>query len=178
MADIFDVVSDGTRRRLLRVLLDRSRRGGDVSVGEIVTELDLSQPTVSKHLKVLRDHGLVAVREEGQHRYYRIDAEPLAEVEEWLAPFRGIRPALGRVPSVDANAPTIAPAPVEPSAAWAVATASAEAAGRAAASIAHVVQSGVSRWQTGVDVIERRVEAGYRRTAENVARLRERLPFD
>jgi ArsR family transcriptional regulator, arsenate/arsenite/antimonite-responsive transcriptional repressor len=86
MSDIFDVLADGTRRELLRTLRDRA---GEVSVGELVEQLGISQPTVSKHLKVLRDHALVAVREEGQHRYYRLDAEPLAEVEDWLAPFAG-----------------------------------------------------------------------------------------
>jgi DNA-binding transcriptional ArsR family regulator len=86
MADIFDVLADGTRRELLTRL---QRRGGEASVGELVTELGISQPTVSKHLKVLRDHGLVAVREEGQHRFYRLDTAPLAELESWLAPFSG-----------------------------------------------------------------------------------------
>jgi len=84
MSDIFDVLADGTRRELLRTLRDRA---GEVSVSELVERLGISQPTVSKHLKVLRDHALVAVREEGQHRYYRLDAEPLVEVEDWLAPF-------------------------------------------------------------------------------------------
>jgi DNA-binding transcriptional ArsR family regulator len=86
MSDIFDVLADGTRRELLRTLRDRA---GEVSVSELVEQLGISQPTVSKHLKVLRDHALVAVREEGQHRYYRLDADPLAEVEDWLAPFAG-----------------------------------------------------------------------------------------
>jgi len=49
--------------------------------------LGLSQPTVSKHLKVLRDHGLVSVREDGQHRFYRLDASPLEDIEDWLVPF-------------------------------------------------------------------------------------------
>jgi ArsR family transcriptional regulator, arsenate/arsenite/antimonite-responsive transcriptional repressor len=84
MSDIFDVLADGTRRELLRSLRERA---GEVSVGELVTELGISQPTVSKHLKVLRDHALVAVREEGQHRYYRLNAGPLAAVSEWLEPF-------------------------------------------------------------------------------------------
>jgi ArsR family transcriptional regulator, arsenate/arsenite/antimonite-responsive transcriptional repressor len=84
MSDIFDVLADGTRRELLRNLRERA---GEVSVGELVTELGISQPTVSKHLKVLRDHALVAVREEGQHRYYRLNAGPLAAVTEWLEPF-------------------------------------------------------------------------------------------
>jgi ArsR family transcriptional regulator, arsenate/arsenite/antimonite-responsive transcriptional repressor len=84
MADIFDVLADGTRRELLSRL---ERHAGEVSVTELVTELGISQPTVSKHLKVLREHGLVSVREEGQHRYYRLDRAPLGEVRSWLAPF-------------------------------------------------------------------------------------------
>lgn len=91
MADIFDVVADATRRDLLRVLLDRyvgaDSPSGEISVGEIVDKLGLSQPTVSKHLKVLRDHGLVTVREEGQHRYYCIDTSPLEDLEDWVIPF-------------------------------------------------------------------------------------------
>ena len=96
MADIFDVVADATRRDLLQVLLNRytapdTSHGrasvGEISVGEIVDKLGLSQPTVSKHLKVLRDHHLVTVREEGQHRYYSLDTSPLEELEDWLIPF-------------------------------------------------------------------------------------------
>jgi DNA-binding transcriptional ArsR family regulator len=86
MADIFDVLADGTRRELLIRL---QHRAAEVSVSELVTELGISQPTVSKHLKVLRDHGLVTVREEGQHRYYRLDTAPFGELEDWLAPFVG-----------------------------------------------------------------------------------------
>lgn len=89
MPDIFDIVADATRRDILRVLLEASEssESGEVSVSQIVGELELSQPTVSKHLKVLREAGLVTVREEGQHRYYRIDVAPLDEVEDWLLPF-------------------------------------------------------------------------------------------
>ena len=91
MADIFDVVSDGTRRDIMQVLLARyvspDSLSGEISVGDLVDTLGLSQPTVSKHLKVLRDHGLVSVREDGQHRYYRLDAAPLEELEDWLIPF-------------------------------------------------------------------------------------------
>jgi ArsR family transcriptional regulator, arsenate/arsenite/antimonite-responsive transcriptional repressor len=91
MADIFDVVADATRRDLLQVLLEQhlaSDSGGSgVSVGQLVTRLNVSQPTVSKHLKVLRDVGLVTVREGGQHRYYSIDSSPLEQVEDWLIPF-------------------------------------------------------------------------------------------
>src|SRR4051812_21512693 len=91
MADIFDVIADPTRRDLLKVLLDRylsaDSENGEISVGDIVETLGLSQPTVSKHLRVLRDHGLVSVREEGQHRYYTIDTQPLEDLEDWLIPF-------------------------------------------------------------------------------------------
>jgi ArsR family transcriptional regulator len=91
MADIFDVVSDPTRREIMQVLLEQyvspDSDSGEISVGEIVDRLELSQPTVSKHLKVLRDHGLVSVREDGQHRYYSLDSTPLEELEDWLIPF-------------------------------------------------------------------------------------------
>jgi DNA-binding transcriptional ArsR family regulator len=91
MADLFDVIADPTRRQLLGVLLERyislESADGEISVGDIVEHLGLSQPTVSKHLKVLRDHGLVSVREDGQHRFYRLDASPLEDIEDWLVPF-------------------------------------------------------------------------------------------
>ncbi len=88
MADIFDVIADGTRRDILQLLRER---GGDgdrgTSVSHIVAELGVSQPTVSKHLKVLREAELVSVREEGQHRYYSLSVAPLDEVDDWLVPF-------------------------------------------------------------------------------------------
>lgn len=83
MADIFDVIADPTRRELMAALRD----GDELSVGQMVERLGLSQPTVSKHLRVLREHGVVTVRENGQHRYYRVDASPLSTVESWLLPF-------------------------------------------------------------------------------------------
>ncbi|OUE24496.1 ArsR/SmtB family transcription factor [Clavibacter michiganensis] len=93
MADIFDVVADPTRRDLLRVLLDRravpEAPTGEISVSELVQTLGISQPTVSKHLRVLRDIGLVSVREEGQHRYYRLEPAPLEALDAWVAPFVG-----------------------------------------------------------------------------------------
>jgi len=91
MPDIFAVIADATRRDLLRVLLDASTStdtaNADISVGEMVTALGVSQPTVSKHLRVLREAGLVRVREEGQHRYYSVEPAPLEAVEDWLIPF-------------------------------------------------------------------------------------------
>lgn len=101
MADIFDVIADPTRRQLLHALQVRlatpGPAGGEISVGELVDELGLTQPTVSKHLKVLRDHGLVTVREDGQHRYYRLDATPFVAVETWLSDY--LEPGSGAVPS-------------------------------------------------------------------------------
>src|SRR5918993_2660589 len=89
MADIFDVIADGTRRDILQLLLDRGTAGehAGTSVSHIVSRLGISQPTVSKHLKVLRDAGLVSVREEGQHRYYSLSSAPLEAVDDWLVPF-------------------------------------------------------------------------------------------
>ena len=97
MADIFDVISDPTRRDLLARLLAATAHGGELSVGTLVEQTGLSQPTVSKHLRVLRDQGLVAVREEAQHRYYHLDPAPLAEVAGWLAPFAPAGPATAPV---------------------------------------------------------------------------------
>jgi DNA-binding transcriptional ArsR family regulator len=88
MADIFDVIADGTRREILHILRAHGGSGGaGTSVSQIVHELGVSQPTVSKHLKVLRDADLVTVREEGQHRYYSLHAAPLEQVDDWLVPF-------------------------------------------------------------------------------------------
>jgi ArsR family transcriptional regulator len=90
MADIFDVLADGTRRELLATLKERQVHGttdGELSVGELVTALGLSQPTVSKHLQKLREHGLVSVRTDGQHHYYKLEPAPLREIERWVADF-------------------------------------------------------------------------------------------
>jgi DNA-binding transcriptional ArsR family regulator len=79
----FDVLAEPTRRRILDLLRDEER-----PVNDLVGRLELSQPGVSKHLKVLRDAGLVEVRREAQRRLYRVRPEPLAEIDEWLAPYR------------------------------------------------------------------------------------------
>ena len=93
MGDIFDVIADPNRREILRVLLEsqleRGQNQGEVSVGGLVDALGLTQPTVSKHLKVLRDSGLVVAREDGQHRFYRLESHPLEALEDWLIPFLG-----------------------------------------------------------------------------------------
>ena len=77
------MLAEPHRRRILDLL-----REGERSVGELVTELDLTQPAVSKHLRVLRDAGLVEARVDAQRRLYRLRPEPLREVDEWIAPYR------------------------------------------------------------------------------------------
>ncbi len=83
MATAFDLVADPTRRQILDLLRQRER-----SVGELVTCLGLSQPGVSKHLRTLRETGLVRVRRDAQRRWYQLRAEPLAEIDAWLQPYR------------------------------------------------------------------------------------------
>jgi DNA-binding transcriptional ArsR family regulator len=83
MASTFEVLAEPTRRRILDLLRD-----GERSVGELVDRLTLSQPGVSKHLRVLRDAGLVEVRVEAQRRWYGLRPEPLTEVDAWLEPYR------------------------------------------------------------------------------------------
>jgi DNA-binding transcriptional ArsR family regulator len=82
-ATTFDVLADPMRRRILGLLLDGPR-----AVGELVNRLKISQPGVSKHLRVLREAGFVSVRTDAQRRIYAIRPEPLEEVAEWLEPFR------------------------------------------------------------------------------------------
>lgn len=83
MASTFDVLAEPTRRRILDLLREDER-----PVGDLVARLDISQPGVSKHLRILREAGLVEVRREAQRRLYRVRAAPLAEIDEWLAPYR------------------------------------------------------------------------------------------
>jgi DNA-binding transcriptional ArsR family regulator len=79
----FEVLAEPTRRRILDLL-----RGGPRLVGELTEELGLTQPGTSKHLKVLREAGLVRVRPEAQRRWYELRPEPLAEIDAWLTPYR------------------------------------------------------------------------------------------
>jgi len=79
----FEVLAEPNRRRILDLL-----RKGERPVNELVGALALSQPAVSKHLRVLRDAGMVSVRVDAQRRLYRVRAEPLQELDAWLAPYR------------------------------------------------------------------------------------------
>jgi len=83
MATAYEALAEPHRRQILDLLRARDRLAG-----ELVGELGLSQPGVSKHLRVLRDVGLVNVRRDGQRRWYGLRPEPLAEVDAWLAPYR------------------------------------------------------------------------------------------
>jgi DNA-binding transcriptional ArsR family regulator len=83
MATTFELVAEPTRRRILDLVRDRER-----SVGDLVERLGLSQPGVSKHLRVLREAGLVDVRHDAQRRLYRLRPEPLSEIDAWLEPYR------------------------------------------------------------------------------------------
>ncbi|MFI6132115.1 ArsR/SmtB family transcription factor [Micromonospora sp. NPDC051141] len=81
--DTFAVLAEPARRRIL----DRLRRA-ESSVGDLVDALGMSQPTVSKHLRVLREAGLVTCRSAAQRRIYRVDTGPLRAVDDWLGPYR------------------------------------------------------------------------------------------
>lgn len=80
---MFDVLAEPHRRRILDLL-----REGERPVNDLVDAIGLTQPGVSKHLRVLRNAGLVASRVDAQRRVYRLRAEPLQEIDEWLAPYR------------------------------------------------------------------------------------------
>jgi DNA-binding transcriptional ArsR family regulator len=83
MASTFDVLAEPTRRRILDLLVHDEQ-----PVGDLVARLNISQPGVSKHLRVLREAGLVEARTDAQRRIYRVRPEPLAEIDAWLAPYR------------------------------------------------------------------------------------------
>lgn len=78
-----EALADPTRRRIVELLAD-----GERSAGDIAAEFETSRPGVSRHLRVLREHGLVRSREQGQRRLYSLDPEPLAELDAWLARYR------------------------------------------------------------------------------------------
>lgn len=80
---IFEAVAEPNRRAILDLLLHDEQ-----PVSAIVASLPISQPTVSKHLKVLREAGLVAIRVDANRRFYRLQPQPLAEVDRWMMPYR------------------------------------------------------------------------------------------
>ncbi|MFN8019317.1 MAG: metalloregulator ArsR/SmtB family transcription factor [Acidimicrobiales bacterium] len=80
---VLEVIAEPTRRRILEAV-----RTGERSVGELVEAVGMHQPGVSRHLRVLRDAGLVDVRKDAQRRLYRLRPEPLMELDAWLEPYR------------------------------------------------------------------------------------------
>jgi DNA-binding transcriptional ArsR family regulator len=82
-ATLFEILAEPSRRRVLDLLLEQEH-----TVGELVEALDMSQPAVSKHLRVLREAGLVEARIDAQRRVYSLRPEQLAEVDAWLEPYR------------------------------------------------------------------------------------------
>src|SRR5215471_5554982 len=78
-----EALSDPTRRRLVELLAERER-----SAGELAAQFSTSRPAVSRHLRVLREHGLVRSRRDAQRRVYSLDPAPLAELDEWLSRYR------------------------------------------------------------------------------------------
>ncbi len=106
--DVFAVIAESTRRDILTSL-----RSGDKAVGELVEELAASQPTISKHLKVLREAQLVSMRAQGQKRYYALNRKPLEGIASWLETF-DVGPAASASPAPAAAASTLdgdSPAP-------------------------------------------------------------------
>jgi DNA-binding transcriptional ArsR family regulator len=85
MTMAFEALAEPNRRRILDFLAQRER-----PVNDLVSLLQVSQPAVSKHLRVLRDAGLVEVRADAQRRLYRVRPEPLRELDDWLAPYRAM----------------------------------------------------------------------------------------
>ncbi len=83
MATTFELLADPTRRRLIEELRD-----GERSVGTLVERLGMSQPAISKQLRVLREAGLASVRKDAQRRIYRLNPAGLRELDDWLEPFR------------------------------------------------------------------------------------------
>ncbi|HEX5120017.1 MAG TPA: metalloregulator ArsR/SmtB family transcription factor [Pseudonocardiaceae bacterium] len=81
--DAFNAVAEPRRRQILDLLAD-----GERSVTDLVDRLDLAQPLVSKHLRVLREVGLVEVRDEGRQRMYRIDGRPLKPIHDWVSRYQ------------------------------------------------------------------------------------------
>ncbi len=83
VTSVFEVLAEPRRRQILDLVRD-----GECSVNELVARLAINQPAVSKHLRVLREAGLVRVRADEQRRLYRLSPDPLRELDRWLAPYR------------------------------------------------------------------------------------------
>ena len=104
---VLEAIAEPTRRRILDSIRDQER-----SVNELVAVVGMHQPGVSRHLKVLRDAHLVDVRVDGPRRWYRVRAEPLAEVDAWLQPYR--KHWAGRLDALERHLERSTPTPRHP----------------------------------------------------------------
>src|SRR5690349_22103276 len=131
--DVFAVIAEATRRDILVSL-----QAGDKAVGELVEELAASQPTISKHLKVLREADLVSMRAQGQKRYYALNPKPLEGIASWLETFD-----VGRAAAAAAS-PAAATQQAEPLKAEEAGSGAAESAGTLAGSHAPALAGAAS----------------------------------
>lgn len=135
--DVFAVIAESTRRDILVAL-----RAGDKAVGELVEELEASQPTISKHLKVLREAQLVSMRAQGQKRYYALNREPLEGISHWLQTFDvGTAAAASTAPA--ARGTQAKPAAARPVSGSAARSAAGPSAGAPEEAAAEAVSAGV-----------------------------------
>ena len=104
MPNVFDIIAEPNRRAILRLLASSEQ-----SVGDIERRLRMTQPTVSKHLRVLRDAGVVEATVDAQRRLYRLKPKSLQEVDAWLGPFR--RFWTGHVDALERHLDRIDPSP-------------------------------------------------------------------
>ncbi|MCT9869024.1 ArsR/SmtB family transcription factor [Paenarthrobacter aurescens] len=173
--DVFAVIAEATRRDILVSL-----RSGDKAVGELVEELAASQPTISKHLKVLREADLVSMRAQGQKRFYALNPKPLAGVASWLETFDvGSAAAAVVAPSVELpSADVPAAAVVAPAAATDAApepaTTRADAIGQAVK--VHASGTPVSLDLTSDDTVPQQIGRTVGRAATKAADLLANLP--
>lgn len=188
--DVFAVIAEATRRDILVSL-----RSGDKAVGELVEELAASQPTISKHLKVLREADLVSMRAQGQKRFYALNPKPLAGVASWLETFDVGTPApavvapsevpaaavpAAAVPAVavPASEPSAEPAAAEPSAVGApapeVPPARADAVGQAVK--VHASGTPVTLDPSSDDTVPQQIGRTVGRAATKAADLLANLP--
>ncbi|MFJ4172174.1 ArsR/SmtB family transcription factor [Paenarthrobacter sp. NPDC089714] len=162
--DVFAVIAEATRRDILVSL-----RSGDKAVGELVEELAASQPTISKHLKVLREADLVSMRAQGQKRFYTLNPKPLAGVASWLETF-----------DVGPAAAAVVPSAGEPAAEAATATVAEDVAPRtetlSQAVTAHATDAPVSVDLQTDDTVPQQIGRTVGRAATKAADLLANLP--
>ena len=106
VSDLYAVLAEPARRRILDRLLQ-----SEASVTDLITVIGLSQPAISKHLRVLREHDLVTARIDAQRRIYTLNSEPLTEIDEWLRAYR--QSWSSRIDALEDHLDKLYPTPVE-----------------------------------------------------------------